>query len=232
MGRPNRVDVAGYVYHLLNRAVGRYPIYRKEKDYLAYERVLEESIVRSDGAVQLLAYCVMPNHWHLVVRTRADGALGQFAQWLTLTHTQRFRVSHRNVGYDPVYQGRYKSFVLEGESYFLTCCRYVERNAVRAGLVERAEQWRWGSLWRWKFGDAASNAVLSPWPIPGGRPKHWLRTVNTPLREAELEAMRVATNRCQPYGSQRWREHMIEQFGLVSTVRRAGRPQKTPHLTD
>ena len=226
MGRPNRVDVAGYTYHLLNRAVGKAHIFRKRGDFEAFERVLEEAIERSNKAVEMMAYSVMSSHWHLVVRTRVDGALAPFAQWLTLTHTQRYRVNHRNVGYGPLYQGRYKSFVIEGEHYFLRCCRYVERNAARANVVSRAEDWPWSSLWRWKFGDAEAKAILRPWPIPGGRPKQWLRTVNTPLSASELEAMREAANRCQPYGSERWRERMIKQFGLESTIRLPGRPRR------
>ena len=227
MGRPNRIDVAGYAYHLLNRAVGKARVFRKDGDFQAFERVLEEAILRSEKAVELLAYSVMPSHWHLVVRTRENGALSPFAQWLTLTHTQRYRVSHRNVGDGPVYKGRYKSFLIEGEAYFLTCCRYVERNAVRANLVPRAEDWRWSSLWRWKFGDTQAKAMLRPWPIPGGRPRHWLRTVNKPLSAGELEAIRQAADRCQPYGSDGWRQRMVDQFGLASTIRRPGRPRRS-----
>ena len=81
---------------------------------------------------------------------------------------------------------------------FLTCCRSVERSEACAGPVLRAQEWRWGSLWRWTYGDDRARAVLSRWPIPGGRPRQWLRTVNTPLSEKELDAVRLAAHRCQP----------------------------------
>jgi len=230
MGRPPRIDVGGYAYHVLNRAAGRRRIFAKDADYAAFERVLAEAVERAAGDVELLAYCVMGNHWHLVVRTTRDGALSPFMKWLTLTHTQRYQVAHDSVGDGPVYQGRFKSFLIEQDRHFLTVARYVERNAARAGLVERAEDWRWGSLWRWRQSDPPSDDApalrLSRWPIPGGRPKQWLRTVNTPLNENELAAMRRCAHRSTPHGSDAWRSRMVEQFGLQTTVRQPGRPRQ------
>src|SRR5208337_3088457 len=95
---------------------------------------------------RLLAYCVMPNHWHLIVWPRQDGELSRFVGWLTLTHTQRWHAQRHTRGSGHVYQGRFKSFPVQGDEHFLTACRYVERNALRANLVERAEAWRWCSL--------------------------------------------------------------------------------------
>ena len=215
MGRPRRVDAAGYCYHLINRSAGRRMIFRKDADFEAFESVLAEAVERSNGSVELLAYCVMGNHWHLVVRARTDGALSPFMKWLTLTHTQRHQVAHQKVGYGPVYQGRFKSFVIESGEHLLQVCRYVERNAARASLVERAEEWRWSSLWRWrnlKKAEAAINSdeaepVLSPWPVKdlgtsaadgSGRPRQWLRVVNTPQSEAELDALRHAVKKSCP----------------------------------
>ena len=236
MGRPTRIDVGGYAYHVLNRANGRRIIFKKRDDFAAFERVLGEAVERSSGGVRLLAYCVMGNHWHLVVRTTENGVLSPFMKWLTLTHTQRYQVAHKRVGYGPIYQGRFKSFVIESESHLLTVCRYVERNALRAGLIAsggRAEDWRWSSLHRWRnprprksAEDDDSGIVLSKWPIPGGRPKQWLRTVNRPLTQKELEAVRTCANRCAPFGSDRWRGRVVKRFGLESTLRKPGRPRK------
>jgi len=230
MGRPVRVDVAGHAYHVLNRSVGRRTLFRRRADFAAFEQVLAETVDRFAGRVALLAYCLMPNHWHLVVFTREDGVLSPFMKWLTLTHTQRYRVAHGNVGEGPVYQGRFKSFLIDHETHLLSVCRYVERNAARATLVERAEQWRWSSLWRSRHPDEPAEEdpplQLSDWPIPGGRPKRWLRTVNTPLNQAELDALQQATQRGRPYGREDWVERMIERFDLASTNRRPGRPQK------
>ncbi len=197
------------------------------------------AVTRSAGALRLSAYCDMGNHWHLVLRTTADGALSPFMNWLRLIHTQRYRVAHGNVDDGPVHQGRFKSFVVQTDRHFRTVCRYVERNAARASLVQRAEQWRWSSLWRWVRGvhgladGDGPPLVLSPWPTPSGtatatdgsgRPRRWLRTVNMPLAAAELEALRIAAYRCRPFGGPASVERMIRTHGLESTDRRPGRP--------
>src|SRR6266850_1096513 len=100
--------------------------------------------------MRVLAYCVMPNHWHLVLWPRADGDFSHYVGWLTLTHTQRWHAYQHTVGTGHLYQGRFKSFPVQTDEHVLTVCRYVERNPVRAGLVPQAEHWRWGSLWQWE----------------------------------------------------------------------------------
>lgn len=143
MGRPLRTAPGGMVYHVLNRANARMTLFEDDGDYAGFERVLAQACERV--SMRLLAYCVMPNHWHLVVWPRQDGALARFMNWLTLTHTQRWHQHRHSVGDGHVYQGRFKSFPVETNEYLLTVCRYVERNPVRAGFVERAEPWRWSS---------------------------------------------------------------------------------------
>jgi putative transposase len=230
MRRTPRVDVAGLAYHVLNRSVGRRPIFRREDDLLAFEHVLASAIDRSEGDVELLAYCIMGNHWQLVVFTRADAALSPFMKWLTLTPAQRYRTAHGNVGDGPLYQGRYKSFPIELDWHLLTVCRYVERNAARAALLERAEDGRWSSLWRWRHprhvDPFTPPLTLSDWPLPGGRPRGWLRTVNTPIHEAERRAVQLAAQRNRPCGSERWVRKMIDRSDLVSAFRPPGRPRK------
>ncbi len=217
--------MAGYAYHVLNRANGRMQIFDDAGDYEAFERVLNEAVERT--SMRLLSYCVMPNHWHLVVWPREDGDLSRFVGWLSLTHTQRWHAHRRTVGYGHVYQGRYKSFVIERDEHLFTVCRYAERNAMRAGMVERAELWRWSSLWRWVEGDAASRALLSDWPTADGkRPRNWLSTVNRPETAAELKDLRRSVERSQPYGGASWTNRMIAQLGLESTARPRGRPRR------
>ncbi len=229
MARPPRVDVAGYAYHVLNRANSRSDIFLHDGDYAAFEQILEEAVVRSDGGIRLLVYCLMSNHWHLVIHTSADGAMGQFAKWLTTTHATRYRTAHRSIGRGHVYQDRYRSFLVETDRHLLTVCRYVERNAAEAGLVPRAEAWRWSSLWRWCHGDEQANAWLSDWPVAtnGGRPRNWLRTVNTPMNARELEKLRASSRRMRPYGSPQWVQRMVRRHGLESTMRSRGRPAAT-----
>ncbi len=144
MGRVRRVDVGGMVYHALNRANFRSRLFKKEEHYRDFLILVEESL--EFVPMRILAYCLMPNHWHMVLYPRADGDLSRFLQRITLTHTQRYHAKTRTVGYGHIYQGRYKSLPVEEDGHFLTLVRYVERNAQRAGLVKRAEEWRWSSV--------------------------------------------------------------------------------------
>ncbi len=150
MGRPKRAADGGLIYHVLNRANARMTIFEKPEDYEAFERILQEAVDRTQ--MRLLSYCVMPNHWHLVVWPCEDRQLSQFTGWLTLTHTQRWHAHRHSAGSGHVYQGRFKSFPIQDDDHFYIVCRYVERNALRARLVKRAEDWRWCSLYRWKSG--------------------------------------------------------------------------------
>ena len=143
MGRPQRAAEGGYVYHVLNRANARMTIFDNDGDYEAFAQVLAEAVERTE--TRLLAYCLMPNHWHLLVWPRKVGELSRFVGWLTLTHTQRWHAHRRSAGSGHVYQGRYKSFPIEADEHFYTVARYVERNAVRAKLVRRAEAWKGSS---------------------------------------------------------------------------------------
>jgi len=222
MGRPKRVADGGLVYHVLNRANARMTIFEKPDDYDAFHRVVEEAVDRT--AMRLLAYCVMPSHWHLVVWPREDGQLSRFTGWLTLTHTQRWHAHRHSTGSGHVYQGRFKSFSVQDDAHFLTVCRYVERNALRGNLVGRAEAWRWGSLHRWKHGNAKEKSLLHSWPLR--RPADWVKWVNTPLTEDELSALRRSVNRGSPFGETSWRDRMVRRLGLESTLRPQGRPKK------
>ncbi len=224
MGRPLRAAEGGLIYHALNRANARLAIFTDDGDFAAFERVLAEAVTRFD--MRLLAFCTMPNHFHLLLWPRGDGDLSRFMNWLTLTHTQRWHAHHRTTGSGHLYQGRFKSFPVQSDEHFLTVCRYVERNALRAGLVDQAESWRWGSLWRRQGGAAAVGPRLSPWPVDC--PPDWTWRVNTPLSGAEEEAVRRCIRRGQPYGTKTWQARTAARLGLESTFRPQGRPPKKP----
>jgi len=224
MGRPLRAAAGGVIYHALNRANSGRPIFEKAGDFEGFERVLGEAYART--STRILAYCLLPNHWHLVLWPSRDGELTRFMAWLTLTHTQRWHAHHQSAGAGHLYQGRYKSFPVQEDDHFLTVCRYVERNALRAKLVARAEEWRWSSLWRWTHGVPLAPAWLAPWPIE--RPRNWLNWVNQPQSAAELEALRSSVRRGRPYGSSCWVHMTAESLQLGSTLRQRGRPTKSP----
>ena len=222
MGRALRVNLGGYVYHALNRANARLPLFTKDGDYAAFEQVLTEACERFP--MPLLGYCLMPNHWHLVLWPQQDGLLSRFMNWLTLTHTQRWHAHRHNSGSGHLYQGRFKSFVVQEDDHFLTVCRYVERNALRAGLVRRAEAWRWCSLWRRQSGSPEEAALLSRWPV--SYPSNWVEEVNRPQTEGELAALRRSVERGRPFGGERWVRKTATLLGLETTLRPRGRPKK------
>ena len=216
MGRPLRTASADIVYHVLNRANAHRTLFEDDGDYAAFDRVLAQACVRV--SMRLLAYCVMPNHWHLVVWPRHDGELSRFMNWLTLTHTQRWHQHRHSVGEGHVYQGRFKSFPVETNEYLLTVCRYVERNPVRAGLVERAEQWRWSSA------GSHRSVPVHEWPME--RPVAWPDWVNEEELSERLSAMRRSVIKGQPFGSAPWVEQMAAVWNLGATLRGRGRPKK------
>jgi len=222
MGRPHRAAVGGYVYHVLNRANARRPIFERDGDYEAFENILLAAVERTE--TRLLAYCLMPNHWHLLVWPRQDGELSRFVGWLTLTHTQRWHAHRQSAGSGHLYQGRFKSFPIEQDKHFYVVARYVERNALRANLASRAQQWRWGSLYRWLRASAEDRALLAAWPL--ARKAGWTDHVNAPHTPAELAALHRSVSRGAPYGSEAWTERAVRKLGLEATIRPRGRPSK------
>jgi putative transposase len=224
MGRPLRNAEGDLIYHCLNRANVGLVIFDGDDDYVTFEQVLAQAVTRHD--MRLLAYCLMPDHFHLVLWPREDGDLSQFMRWLTLTHTQRWHVQHGTTGTGHLYQGRFKSFPVEADEHFLTVCRYVEQNALRADLVERPEDWQWSSLWARRARDGAERPSLTRWPID--RPSNWTVRVNRPFDPREEEAMLRSIQRGQPFGSPSWQAEVTARLGLESAFRPRGRPRKRP----
>jgi putative transposase len=212
--------IGGVVYHALNRAVVGTTLFSHDRDYQAFETVIREA--QGWAPVRILDYSLMPNHWHLILWPRSNGDLSEFMRWLQVTHVKRWRAFRRTVGRGHLYQGSFKSFPVQTDAHFLTVCRYVERNPVRADLVVRAEEWRCGSLWRRMHGDADQRALLDDWPVD--RPRDWLTWVNTPLSEAEVADVRESVTRGRPFGSPRWQARTAGELGLKLTMRRRGRP--------
>ena len=217
--------MGGLAYHVLNRAVGRATLFEKRADFQAFEIVLEQAWKRF--GTRIACYCVMPNHWHMVLWPRTDDELSHFMRWLTVTHSQRRHAHYQSAGTGPVYQGRFKSFPIERDHHFLTVCRYVERNALNANLVKRAEDWQWGSLWRRRNQKRAERAFLQEpeeWPVQP--PRNWLAVVNRAQPHEELKALRRSAGRGAPFGSERWQLRIAAKLGLESTLRPRGRPPR------
>jgi putative transposase len=155
------------VFHAINRGNCRMPIFEKPADYLAFLRLLEEG--RERVGVRLLAYCLMPNHWHLVLWPRRAQDLSDYFRWVCTTHVRRWRAHRRSGGEGHLYQGRFKSFPIQRDEHLLAVMRYVEANARRAGLVERAEDWPYGSLWSPPNLERLRTSVIRGRPYGGDR---------------------------------------------------------------
>jgi len=222
MPRQKRADEAGGIYHALNRGNARQMIFRKDDDYQAFLKVLGEGLQRYP--VELFSFVLMPNHWHIVLRPREDGMMGRMLRWVTATHTQRWHAHYHTAGEGHLYQSRYKSFPVADDDHFLVVCRYVERNPRRANLVTRAQDWQYGSLWRWLQKPEPLPKLLAPWPI--ARSPNWIERVNQPLSEKELSEVRTSVGRGRPFGDKAWTTEVAGRTGLDYTLRPRGRPRK------
>lgn len=226
MPRTKRPDEAGEIYHVVNRGNNKQDIFHKPEDFQAFLRTLGEGLDKYP--VDLFAFCLMDTHWHLVLRPRKDGGLGKLCGWLGSTHTLRYHAHNQTRGSGHLYQGPFRSFPVQDDAHFLTVCRYVERNALRAKMVKCAEDWQYGSLHRWHHHCDRDPALLSTWPIR--RTAGWTARVNEALTQAEVDSIHLCTSRGRPYGSDEWIDKTCERTGVWSTVRPRGRPRKKPKV--
>jgi len=220
MARAARTSAGGICYHVINRGNGRRAVFRKDGDYQAFLKAIGHACI--EVPMPVLGFCLMPNHFHLVLRPKADGDLSRWMHWVLNTHVRRYHQHYRSSGH--IWQGRFKAFPIQEDEHLLTVLRYIERNPVRANLVPCAEQWNWSSSRYWQE-DTERPSYLDPGPVK--RPRNWLEWVNQALTEDELEAVRRCVNRGAPFGSNAWAQRTVEGLGLQSTLRPRGRPRKS-----
>ncbi len=223
MARKPRFSPGGLAYHVMNRVGPNLELFQDAGDYEAFEKVLLEALKR-EPRMRLCAYCLMPNHFHLVLWPKRDGQLSRFMQWLSMTHAARWHAHRHTGGRGHLYQSRFRSFAVQQDDHFLNVCRYVERNALRASLVKRAERWRWCSAWVRGDRKSAIGAQLAAWPVE--RSRNWVTWLNEPQTEAELAALHRSRDRGRPYGDERWTATTAKRLGAESSIRPIGRPKK------
>ncbi len=190
MPRTARASIGGICYHVLNRGNARQDVFHEDDDYQRFIELLQEAC--ACVPMRVLAWCLMSNHFHLVVWPHADGELSRWMRWLLTSHVRRYHSRYHSIGH--VWQGRFKAFPIQRDQHLLTVIRYVERNPLRAGLVGRAEQWPWSSLAG--LGQSMIQSLLHRGPLR--RPDDWLNRVNEPQDEAELAALRTSVERGAP----------------------------------
>ena len=225
----SRIIQGNCVYHILkSKGSGRSDIFRKDADYGAFLKILGEG--RERFPIRILAYVLMPNHFHLVLwPNRMQGEmLSDFMRWVQVTHTQRYHAHHGTSGSGHVYQGRFKSFPVQSDVHLRTVCRYVERNPLRAGLVKRAELWRWSSLFERVEVEAAGRGLLAEWPERTGLDiAKWVELVNRVQTGAELKGLEESMKRGRPFGDGEWVAETAKAQELGASMNPRGRPRKT-----
>jgi REP-associated tyrosine transposase len=222
MPRRPRQGTGGLVFHVMNCGARRLPLFDRPGDYRLFVDALREATDRFPG-MRLLCWVVMSNHWHLVLWPREDGDLSAFMAWITSTHSRRWHLVHNTVGSGTIYQGRFKAIPVRDDVHFLTVCRYVERNPVRARLVRRVEDWDWSSAsCQWHL----SGPRLHPWPVR--RPASWEEDANAEENLPDLLQLRDAISRSSPFGSESWREQTTSSLGWQTGLRPRGRPHLRP----
>lgn len=206
------------LYHIINRGNERARIFHKNEDYISFTGLMAEAANRCP--VKLFAYCLMPNHFHLLASPKHAHELSAWMQWLMTSHVRRYRAHYGGTGH--VWQGRFKSFLIKEDSHLVTVARYVEGNPVRGGLAASAAAWPWSS--HAETIGAAPRSLTSILPI--SLPPEWTRYVDTPMNEAELEKMRLSVIRQKPYGDEDWQKNVSDIYHLESTLHARGRPRK------
>jgi len=173
--------------------------------------------------MRILAYCLMPNHFHLVLWPRHDGDISRWVHWLLTTHVRRYQKHYHSSGH--IWQGRFKSFPIQEDDHLRVVLRYVERNPLRAGLVERAEDWGWSSLHALST-DSSGPIRLDPGPAPRGA--GWVEDVNAPMFDNDVARVRQSLRRDRPLGDPTWTLATARTLGLEYSLRPPGRPPRSP----
>ncbi|MBE0538018.1 MAG: transposase, partial [Phycisphaerae bacterium] len=190
--------------------------------FAAFEEIVGEGAERF--GMRVCGYCIMSTHWHLVLWPRGDGDLWAFMKWVTVTHSGRWHTAHGTAGIGHLYQGRFKSFPVQSNAYYLTLMRYVESNPLRAGIVDHSAAWPWSSL-AVRLGQREGGVALSDGPLT--LPARWAalvdRTPNMPQKDREMFETCVARGR--PMGDDEWALKTAGTLGLEAAFRPRGRPR-------
>jgi putative transposase len=223
MPRINRGLVDSGCYHVINRGNARGDVFLKGPDYEAFQELVRQSKV--EFQIKIFAYCLMPNHFHFVVGFPCARKFSKWMQWLMTSHVRRYHKHYGGSGH--VWQGRFKSFLIQSDEHLLTVLRYVDANPLRARLADSATAWAWSSCAE-RVGDTPSDFLNDP---PVKLPSNWREWVERSFGESELDAIRRSVNRQTPYGDRAWQKEVVKRLGLESTLRPQGRPRKRGQAT-
>ena len=183
MGRRHRVIPVGAIAHVNNRSVDRRTIFHSDGDYWAFVDLLQEGVPK--GLVSIFGYHVMPNHWHILLTPLVEDGASEFMQWLTTTHVRRYRKFYGTEGCGHLYGARFHDSLIPGPTSFMRVLRYIEANAAKAGLTERAEDWPWCSAFERR---KHHREILSPPPYP--LPEQWCTVLSKYVEKSRRRRVR------------------------------------------
>ena len=216
----NRITKGGVAYHVLNRANGKLRIFKKDQDFAAFEKIIAEGL--EQFSIRLCGYCIMGNHWHMLLWPGDDEAMPDFMQWITATHAKRWHVAHGTTGIGHIYQGRYKSFPIQHNWRYLKTMRYIENNPVRAEIAETAADWQWSSFACRTGANKPFELDTGPVPIP----ENWAEIIRAEMPEKDCVKLANCIKRGCPYGEDDWVVNTAKELELESTLKKPGRPRK------
>ncbi len=226
MPRPLRPIADGLIYHVINRGNNRQAVFRKAGDFQAFLDALAN--LKERKPFDLFGYCLLKNHFHLLIRP-LETTISRLVQSLLVSHTQRYHKHHHSGGH--VWQGRFKSPIVQDDEHVLTVLRYIEANPLRAGIVADAGDYRWSSYRVHGLGETSE--LVSPLvtydrlsPSRAVRRRKWAEKVHQPLKEALAGAVRRSVETGLPYGDQSWVTRLASKLNLDLTIRPRGRPRK------
>jgi putative transposase len=227
MGRLPRTIAEGLVYHALNRGNNRTDVFCDDEDRLAFLDALANT--RDRYPFRLFGYCLMTNHFHLLLRPEVGQSISRILQSLTVTHTWRYHKRHQTSGH--VWQGRFKSPVIQDDAHLLVVLRYIEANPVRAKIVKDPADYPWSSFP--SHGLGRDDPLVSPFPewdelgrTEAERRKRWRAKVVAAQNETELMTVRDSLRSGRPFGALEWTEHMAKRLKIELVPRPRGRPRK------
>jgi putative transposase len=183
MSRNSRNLPAGSVVHVVNRGNDKRPLFVRVTEFEEFLRIVVWA--KGQCPVRITAYCIMSNHWHFVFWVEVEWDVSAFLHRLTTTHAQRWRRTTDTVGQGHVYGDRFRASQIFSERYYFNCLRYVEQNALTAGLVRSAKEWPWSSLAE-RLGNG--RGILDP--DPAGLPIGWVDLVDQPLPACDSDEIR------------------------------------------
>lgn len=217
MPRMPRGDAAGEIQHIISRGNGRMAVFHDVEDYVKFLDLLKT--YKNLHHIELYAYCLMPNHFHLALSGQEAGSTSVFMQKLMTSYVRYHHHKYQASGH--LWQGRYKSFLVQKEGYLWMLLRYIEANPVRAGLTKDAKEWHYGSLA--ERTKQVSRKLLNEAPFK--LPDNWAEEVNISLEPSLLENIRTSVNRQAPLGDDTWCWKQARQYGLEASLRPVGRPR-------